>query len=204
MRKTYDIVFDIAKGYFYGFGYDMDYLNDFFSSRIFKEIVVIRLANSNVVIKNKTDKTSHQTHIAITGDSIDFFYNREKFDADDNVTSDILPVLVSKDNLNELHSVSNPIQKSDELMLVSTGVTVGSRTQRQVQLSKRISGNGPEFNELRNGLFEDDLLLFFKYRGSEKILGIGIKKEKYRSLLPEVESRFETFTYLVVPQPKNN
>lgn len=59
-------------------------------------MISIRLANANVMIKNKTDRASHQTHIAITGEAIDFFYNDREFNEMDNKRVDKQRVFVMK------------------------------------------------------------------------------------------------------------
>lgn len=70
---AYDPILGLIQNYYIDMGYSFDYVNDFFSERLFSELISIRLANANVVIKNKTDRKSHQTHIAITGEAINFF-----------------------------------------------------------------------------------------------------------------------------------
>lgn len=69
---AYDLLIGLVKNYFGDIGYNKNYIDNFFTCDNFKEIVSIRLANANLMIRNKTIRSSHQTHIAITGEAIDF------------------------------------------------------------------------------------------------------------------------------------
>lgn len=162
-------------------------------------MISIRLANANVMIKNKTDRSSHQTHIAITGEAIDFFYNEREFIEMDNKRVDKQKVFVTESNLQNLSN--NPVSVSDVFFLnrISGYVTLGKRTQKQVQLSKRNSENSDCFNMLRLGLFENDLLIMMKYRNEEGILAIGIPQTFYLDYIPNYANKYETNTYLRLP-----
>ncbi len=78
-------------------------------------------------------------------------------------------------------------------------VTLGKRTQKQVQLSKRNSENSDCFNTLRLGLFENDLLTMLKYRSDDAILAIGIPQTFYLDYIPNYANKYETNTYLRLP-----
>ena len=78
-------------------------------------------------------------------------------------------------------------------------VTLGKRTQKQVQLSKRNSENSECFNTLRLGLYENDLLIMLKYRNEEGMLAIGIPQTFYLDYIPNYANRYETNTYLRIP-----
>ena len=71
---AYDKLVQLVKDYFIDLGYNDLMVDRYFSNENFKEMISIRLANANIMIRNKTDRSSHQTHIAITGEAIDFFY----------------------------------------------------------------------------------------------------------------------------------
>lgn len=76
---AYDMLMELVQDYFIDLGYSALYVEQYFSNTIFKELISIRLANANVMIRNKTDRSSHQTHIAITGEAIDFFTMHQIF-----------------------------------------------------------------------------------------------------------------------------
>lgn len=196
---AYDMLLRLVQDYFVDLGYNNLFVESYFSNQTFKEMISIRLANANVMIKNKTDRSSHQTHIAITGEAIDFFYNEKEFIEMDNKRVDKKKVFVSESNLQYL--ANNTVSVSDVYFLdrISGYVTLGKRTQKQVQLSKRNSENSDCFNTLRLGLFENDLLIMMKYRNEEGILAIGIPQTFYLDYIPNYASKYETNTYLRLP-----
>lgn len=156
---AYDMLMELVQDYFIDLGYSALYVEQYFSNTIFKELISIRLANANVMIRNKTDRSSHQTHIAITGEAIDFFYNASDFQALDNKTVEKRKVYVAEQNLVALNNQVKPVINSGLIERLKGYVTLGKRTQKQVQLSKRNSENSECFNTLRLGLYENDLLI---------------------------------------------
>ncbi|MDD6400234.1 MAG: hypothetical protein PUG10_01315 [Lachnospiraceae bacterium] len=196
---AYDMLLRLVQDYFIDLGYNNVFVESYFSNQTFIEMISIRLANANVMIKNKTDRSSHQTHIAITGEAIDFFYNEREFIEMDNKRVDKQKVFVTESNLQNLSN--NPVSVSDVFFLnrISGYVTLGKRTQKQVQLSKRNSENSDCFNMLRLGLFENDLLIMMKYRNEEGILAIGIPQTFYLDYIPNYANKYETNTYLRLP-----
>lgn len=196
---AYDMLLRLVQDYYIDLGYNNLFVERYFSNETFKEMVSIRLANANVMIKNKSDRSSHQTHIAITGEAIDFFYNDSEFVEMDNKRIDRRKVYVSESNLQYL--LNKPVSISDVKMLerISGYVTLGKRTQKQVQLSKRNSENSECFNMLRLGLYENDLLIILKYRNEEAMLAIGIPQTFYLDYIPNYASKYETNTYLRLP-----
>lgn len=196
---AYDMLLRLVQDYYIDLGYNNLFVERYFSNETFKEMVSIRLANANVMIKNKSDRSSHQTHIAITGEAIDFFYNDSEFVEMDNKRIDRKKVYVSESNLQYL--LNKPVSISDVKMLerISGYVTLGKRTQKQVQLSKRNSENSECFNMLRLGLYENDLLIILKYRNEEAMLAIGIPQTFYLDYIPNYASKYETNTYLRLP-----
>lgn len=196
---AYDMLLRLVQDYFIDLGYNNLFVESYFSNQTFKEMISIRLANANVMIKNKTDRSSHQTHIAITGEAIDFFYNEKEFIEMDNKSVDKKKVFVSESNLQYL--ANNTVSVSNVYFLdrISGYVTLGKRTQKQVQLSKRNSENSDCFNTLRLGLFENDLLIMMKYRNEEGILTIGIPQTFYLDYIPNYANKYDTNTYLRLP-----
>lgn len=197
---AYDMLLQLVKDYYIDLGYNHLFVESYFSNQTFKEMISIRLANANVMIKNKTDRSSHQTHIAITGEAIDFFYNDREFIEMDNKRVDKQKVFVTESNLQYL--MDKPINIADPRLIerISGYVTLGKRTQKQVQLSKRNSENSPCFNTLRLGLYENDLLIMMKYRNEEGMLAIGIPQTFYLDYIPNYVSKYETNTYLRIPK----
>ena len=193
------MLIDLAQKYFVSLGYDYLYVEDYFSNKRFKELISIRLANANVMIRNKTDRSSHQTHIAITGEAIDFFYNQEEFSLMDNKAIDTRKVYISTLNLNSLNNVETIVEDVQRIDVVTGWVTLGKRTQKQVQLSKRNSENSECFNMLRLGLFENDLLIMLKYRNEDAVFAVGIPQTFYLDYIPNYAKKYETNTYLRLP-----
>jgi len=196
---AYDMLVQLIKDYYIDLGYNYLMIDEYFSNVTFKELISIRLANANIMIRNKTDRSSHQTHIAITGEAIDFFYNQLDFLEMDNKRIDKRVVYVTKSNLKNLSG--NPVQIVDtyNIEMIKGYVTLGKRTQKQVQLSKKNSENSECFNALRLGLYENDLLIMLKYRNKEGMLAIGIPQTFYLDYIHDYASKYETNTYLRLP-----
>lgn len=196
---AYDMLMELVQDYFIDLGYSALYVEQYFSNTVFKELISIRFANANVMIRNKTDRSSHQTHIAITGEAIDFFYNASDFLALDNKTVEKRKVYVVEQNLASLNNQMKPIADTGLIERLKGYVTLGKRTQKQVQLSKRNSENSECFNTLRLGLYENDLLIMLKYREEDAMLAIGIPQTFYLDYIPNYANKYETNTYLRLP-----
>ena len=197
---AYDMLLKLVQDYFIDLGYNDNYIEEYFSNSTFQSLLSICLANANVMIRNKTDRSSHQTHIAVTGEAIDFFYNYNDFITMDNTTVEKRKVFISTDNLKALSGDKPYVSDVFKLELIQGCATVGKRTQKQVQLSKRNAENSESFNKLRLGLYENDLLIMMKYRGSEALLAIGIPQVFYLDYIPDYSMRYETNTYLRLPK----
>ncbi len=200
---AYDLIMDLIKEYFIDLGYSNLYVEQYFSNRTFKELLSIRLANANVMIRNKTDRSSHQTHIAITGEAIDFFYSPKDFRVLDNNVVERIIVYVVSENLSTLAGYNARADNTSMIDRIPGHVTIGKRTQKQVQLSKRNSENSACFNTLRLGLYENDLLIMLKYREDNTILAIGIPQTYYLDYIPNYANKYETNTYLRLPLRQN-
>lgn len=193
---AYDMLLELVQDYFIDMGFSSLFVEDYFSGKNFKELISIRLANANVMIRNKTDRSSHQTHIAITGEAIDFFYSQAKFAEMDNKIVEKRKVYVSESNLAVLTGQNVVVSDGNCLDRIGGYVTLGKRTQKQVQLSKRNSENSECFNTLRLGLYENDLLIMLKYRNEEGMFAIGIPQTFYLDYIPNYANKYETNTYL--------
>jgi len=196
---AYDMLISLVKEYFVDLGYNGKMLDAYFSNAIFKEIISIKLANANVMIKNKTDRSSHQTHIAITGEAIDFFYDENVFRTLDNQQVDKKKVFVVDSNIQSLFGRQVNIENPNEIERIEGVVTLGKRTQKQVQLSKRNTDNSESFNALRLGLYENDLLIMLKYRNDDSLFAMGIPQTFYLDYIPNYSSKYESNTYLRLP-----
>ena len=201
---AYDLLIQLIKDYYIEFGYNNLVIDNYFSNETFKEMISIRLANANVVIPNKTDKSSHQTHIAITGEAISFFYNEKDFLNMDNKQVDKRKVFVTQCNLDDLLGKTIYINDFNIIERIEGVVTLGKRTQKQVQLSKRNTENSLNFNNLRLGLFENDLLIMLKYRHDDSLLAIGIPQTFYLDYIPNYANKYDTNTYLRLPLALTN
>lgn len=199
MMAAYDLLMDLVQEYFIDLGYNNVFIQKYFSNETFRELISIRLANANVMIRNKTDRSSHQTHIAITGEAIDFFYTADAFQALDNKIVEKRKVYVAQANIASLYDENPSVSDTSLIETVSGVVTIGKRTQKQVQLSKRNSENSACFNSLRLGLYENDLLIMLKYRNEDAMLAIGIPQIFYLDYIPNYASKYETNTYLRLP-----
>ena len=180
-------------------GYNELYLERYFSEFTFSELISIRLANANVMIRNKTDRSSHQTHIAITGEAINFFYTDKEFAEKDNCIVEKRKVFVSVDNLKALQGIESVVSNVKELELEEGVVTVGKRTQKQVQFSKKNTENSECFNTLRLALYENDIFILLKFRNSNDILALGIPQIFYLDYIPNYAKKYDTNTYLRLP-----
>ena len=196
---AYDKLLNLVKDYFVDLGFNPQYVCEYFTGLNFAEIASIRLANANIMIKNKTDRSSHQTHIAVTGEMIDFFYSPKDFLALDTETIDYRDAVISRDNIKALKNQKVFINDDFSIPFVEGQFTVGKRTQKQVQLSKKNVLNSPCFNELRLGLYENDLLIMLKYRKDKRILVIGIPQTFYLDAFPDFNEKYEANTYLRIP-----
>lgn len=196
---AYDVLLGLIKDYFEELGYNRNYIDDEISPKNYSELISIRLANANVTLRNKTDKSSHQTHIAVTGEAVDFFYNDQDFKKLDTDTVEKRDMYVIESNLAYLKGLDVQIPDTKLFEKVYGVFTVGKRTQKQVQLSKRNTENSPCFNELRLGLFENDLLVLLKERDTKTILAIGIPQTFYLDIIPNYSDKYETNTFLRLP-----
>ena len=199
---AYDKLINLVQDYFVDMGFNPIFVEQYFSADNFREIIAIRLANANVMLKNKTDKTSHQTHISITGEAINFFYNDAEFADLDNEQIDKQNVYVIENNIWALNGKNPNIIDVKSFATLKGHVTVGKRTQKQVQLSKKNTENSDFFNALRLGLYENDLLILLKYRSEEAMLAIGIPQTYYLDIIPDYANTYESNTYLRIPLKK--
>lgn len=203
--SAYDAIFDAVKKYFYSLGYNSTYLDWYFSSDTFCELLSMCLVRANVVNRNKskTGGKCHQSHIAITGDSVNFFtdFVDVSKNRDDTSTVYKAPVCISERNVLELEHKENSESPTPYNIRMENGyVTLGMRTQKQIQFSKKSYGNCEWFNRLRDGLYEDDILIMLKYRADHHILCIGIPGSYFEEVEGPYLESYSRNTYLIIPR----
>lgn len=186
----------LVQNYFIELGYEQSTVKNYFCVEKISEMIAIRLANANIVNKNKRDKSSHQSHIAITGETISFFYSEDEFENLENDKIEKRRIGISIHNISNLMGQSVIIEKKDTIQFVEGIVSIGKRTQNQVQLSKHSNENSLEFNTLRDNLWENDLFIILKERETKKLLVVGMKESFYQKQLQEYVSVYNANTYL--------
>ena len=186
---------ELLKKYYIKLGYEESFVRSRFDKKQVSEMVVMKLANSNIIIKNKTDRSSHQTHIAITGDTIKFFKTEIEMLSSPSETT-CIEVYLSSANINDLNQVAASIENPSCIDFAPGKVSIGKRTQNQIQLSKRSSDNSDNFNALRNGLVEDDLLFLIRDMSTSKVYIWGIPKSFYMEIIPDFSQRFNSNIYI--------
>ena len=117
----------------------------------------------------------------------------------DNKRIDKRLVYVTRGNLQDLLGSPVSIVDTHTIELIKGYATLGKRTQKQVQLSKKNSENSECFNALRLGLYENDLLIMMKFRNEDGMLSIGIPQTFYLDVIPNYANKYETNTYLRMP-----
>lgn len=195
---------ELVQGYFIELGYEQSVVEKYFSVKKISEMIAIRLANANVVNKNKRDKSSHQSHIAITGETIYFFYSAEKFTNLKNDEIEKRAIGISIHNITDLSGQRVVIDRKNEIHFADGIVTIGKRTQNQVQLSKHSSDNSQEFNGLRDNLWENDLFIIFKERETGRLIALGIKESFYQKQFQDYDSVYNANIYLKFSLDQNN
>ncbi len=171
---------DFVKAYFDSLGLAWA-ASEYFNAKTFAEGLVLNLPAVCLVPGNKPSTSrSKQTHIHVTGNNRYFFFNAEAVDSA-TVSSDDIPqnVLVSKQNLKALNG--QPLLDGGLFFHPShTMIKIACRASQesQVQVSK-LRMDGDLFIELRNSLYENDLLVFLKLRAGNAMVAVGIPRSFY-------------------------
>lgn len=182
---------DFVKAYFDSLGLAWA-ASEYFNAKTFAEGLVLNLPAVCLVPGNKPSTSrSKQTHIHVTGNNRYFFFNAEAVDSA-TVSSDDIPqnVLVSKQNLKALNG--QPLLDGGLFFHPShTMIKIACRASQesQVQVSK-LRMDGDLFIELRNSLYENDLLVFLKLRAGNAMVAVGIPRSFY-----EGEYEFQSDIY---------
>lgn len=176
----------MCRNYLLSIGSEPVNVDGILNNKNFNRGLIIKLSDSNVIIGNKSiDHTGKQTHIHITGDLMEFFYessflNRIRGNTEDeNIRIEIISSNI--EHLNEVLVFKKNREKPSYFMvsgktslLISNTVKKIGHGGTQVQLSKSRQ-DGEAFKRLRNGLFLNDILVFLEYNNSERgYLVIGL------------------------------
>jgi hypothetical protein len=89
---------------------------------------------------------------------------------------------ISNNNINALlkTGTSNSLDLADTHMMMK--IECRQSQEKQVQLSKIKNGDDDKFLLLRKGLFENDLLIFLKFRNSDQLFVAGIPQCFYKGV----------------------
>jgi len=172
---------DFLKAYFSSLGLSGG-TDEFFNAKTFAEGLVLKLPAVCLVPNNKpVTSRSKQTHIHVTGNNRYFFFAQEDIDTAISSSDDYKQtVMVSRQNIDALQG--KMIDKQELSFCQShtmTKIACRATQEPQVQISK-LRMDGADFVDLRNCLFENDLLIFLKYRDNEKMLVVGVPFSFYK------------------------
>lgn len=164
--------------YFISIGCDSKETKNFLSARQFSEGMILNLPAVCLIGKNKpADSKSKQSHIHVTSKFRYFFYSENALDAA-TVSTDWTKqsITLCANNIAALNNeaVDSNLQITNSFLMKK--IECRRSQEKQVQLSK-IKEDDPLFIKLRNGLFENDVLVFLKYRKSDTLFVVGISKD---------------------------
>lgn len=184
-EKVVNLVTDYFKGMSTKIG---NAAESFFTSDNFSAVIAMNLKNTNVVAKNREKvngrKPSGQTAIAVTGNNCKLFFSQSFIDDTNSNSPDImLPIDVSGTNIHNMgkygkYTASEHKDLSIKNSVVDCYLNVRASGDKQVQLKKE--NTGEDFLDLRDVLYVGDFLLFFKYRGQNRLFAIGIPKSFHK------------------------
>ena len=171
---------DVIKAYFASLGLEAE-AGSYLTARNFVEGLVLKLPAVCLVPGNKPDHSrSKQTHIHVTGNNRYFFFpaaevNRAAASSADQPQD----LLVSEQNIAALRgrAVTGPglsLRPSHTMKKIACRAA----QETQVQISK-LRADGRTFIDLRNSLYENDLLVFLKQRTGSAMFAVGIPRSFY-------------------------
>ena len=171
---------DFVHAYFDSLGLGAE-ARDYINAKNFREGLVLKLAAVCLVPGNKpSNSRSKQTHIHVTGNNRYFFFDNSKVDASNASTADVRQnVEVSRQNLRALEK--QPMLNGGLFFTPSytmKKIAYRAAQETQVQISK-LRLDGQLFVELRNNLYENDLLVFLKKRDGDDMAVVGIPHTFY-------------------------
>ncbi|CAM5218270.1 hypothetical protein UACE39S_00997 [Ureibacillus acetophenoni] len=164
-----NLIFECRK-YLESIGVNPTEVYELLNNDIFENGIIIKLANVNVVKENRAQGyTSKQTHIHVTGESMEYFYPKSVLDTvKDSTEDEEIKVNLLSSNLEHLYTIKEDRRNRDfrvsQKVQVYTTKTVKKigHNGSQVQISKK-RFDGKEFKEFRDLLFPGDILVFLKY-----------------------------------------
>ncbi len=172
---------DFLKAYFASLGLQNE-ADGYFTAKNFAEGLVLKLPAVCLVPGNKpSNSRSKQTHIHVTGNNRYFFYKATDVDSAVVSTDDYkYPLLVSSQNIKALNGedITDP-GLFFAPSFTMTKVACRASQESQVQISK-LRQDDERFIQLRNSLYENDLLVFLKQRMYDPLLVVGIPKSFYQ------------------------
>lgn len=168
--------------YFTSIGCNEQEVNDYFSARRFNKGIVLNLPAVCLLPSNKPESSrSKQTHIHVTSGNRYFFYDESVI----KYTTESSPwikqeLVISLNNINSLlnKNTMNSFVIKDTFMMKK--IATRKNQEIQVQLSK-ITQDETLFHQLRQGLYENDLIIFLKYADSNKLFVLGIPYSFYNN-----------------------
>lgn len=172
----------------------------YFNARRFLHGIVMPLPAVCLVPGNKpAESRSKQTHIHVTSKSREFFYSAKELEEAKASTPWIRQnLIIANNNIQALHGeeLSTGLSMADSYMM--TKIECRKSQEKQVQLS-RLSKDDALFLKLRQGLYENDVLIFLKYRDSRQFFVVGIPYSyhflKFEFESPRKTARFKGETY---------
>lgn len=178
------------------------------NNNVFSEVFIKGITDSNVLARDKKKintkgNVGGQTHIDITGKSVDFFISedeKETYKMGNEVRKNIY-IRMIKNNFNHLESIENTVEASND-----KGETIRSRAEyiseyqdtfkyiEATAIAKLGHGSGnlqgqintpdesDEFNKFRKLIYTNDALVFFKYRNCiDEYLVLAIPNEEFNN-----------------------
>lgn len=181
-----DYLLSRIKAYFLYLGVDDKALN-FINSETFSSGCEIKLPRVCIIAKNR-DRESHQSHIHITGENMQVFFSEKELNDNKAIEYSDQPAVVSALNINALNK--KPIN-TRTLGLIDinarTKLSLRKDESKQVQLGE-IRKDSSAFNELREGLYENDYLIILRYAEGNKLFIVGIPNNYEENIKAEEPS----------------
>lgn len=179
-----------VSAFFISMGCDPVEVNKFFTARKFSDGIVLNLPAVCLLTANKpATSKSKQSHIHVTAKACEFFYPAALLSSITSSTNwEEQPLGISEENINYLlgRVMTGHINDVDSHLMMK--VECRKSQEKQVQLSKIKNGDDEKFLMLRQGLYENDVLVFLRYRNSDKVFVIGVPNAFYKDDY-EFESR---------------
>lgn len=171
---------EFVGSYYSSIGCDPVEVNDYFTATRFSEGVVLNLPAVCLLQENKPKTSrSKQSHIHVTSQARLIFFSSTELDSATRSTHwERQDLNISDANVSHLHNIphSKDIAISGAYMMKKIGYRQSQETQ--VQISK-IADDDSRFLALRKGLYENDIIVFLKYRDENRLLATGIPKRYF-------------------------